>query len=136
MRKQLGGIGTGLAVFIVIVMLAVGACFAIADDDEDSMGPMKKDRREQGDDRSRGRDSRGKCENADYCQDNDGINADKVYICLPEANCSFGEGETAALLPPNPEKLIKAIQAGAEGIGAAAGALAGAIAALPPSILL
>lgn len=41
-----------------------------------------------------------------------------------------------ALVPPDPAKLAAAIQAGAAGIGKAAGELAGAIAALPPAILL
>lgn len=115
--------------------------------------------RDRGDDRSTHSD--GKCKNADSCQDNDfspDLQDSPVVICLPNSTCNFGPGNSqqaiavdpacppipyphcdpypTALVPPNPEKLVTAIQAGAAGIGKAAGELAGAIAALPPAILL
>lgn len=142
MKNQRAGIGTGVAVFVVVVLLAFAACLAIADDnDNDSMAPLKS-RRDNGHDdgghnRESGRDSRGKCENASYCDDRDfSPRADKIIVCLPNSRCDFGAGEQASLVPPNPEKLVGAISAMTKGIGDAAGALAGAIAGGTIGILL
>jgi hypothetical protein len=95
------------------------------------------------DDGGHNRDTRsdGKCKGAGQCSDDDfspSFDKSPVYICLPNATCSWGGAnqQAMALVPPNPQKLIEAIQAGAAGIGKAAGELAGAIASLPPAILL
>lgn len=85
---------------------------------------------------------RDRCEK--HCQDSgDGDRTGNRYCFMP---CDFvivvppgggpGPDEQAALFPPNPAKLVEAITAGARAVGEAAGALAGAAAALPVSILL
>lgn len=110
-----------------------------------------------GGDRSHGKDSRGDCDRSRNCSDDDfHIERSRIVVCLPQSSCTFGPDEQAinvdpacppipyphcdpyptALIPPDPAKLAAAIQAGAAGIGKAAGELAGAIAALPPAILL
>lgn len=115
-----------------------------------------KDRERQRDDRSTHSD--GKCKNAENCQDNDfspDLRDSPVVVCLPSSTCNFGSDEEAlpsnldprcvpfhcdpkpnSLVPPNPEKLVMVIQAGAAAIGKSAGEMAGAIAALPIGILL
>lgn len=59
-----------------------------------------------------------------------------IIVPMPGQDQQPGPDEQAALFPPNPEKLVQAIQAGAAGIGKAAGDLAGAAAAMPIAILL
>lgn len=85
---------------------------------------------------------RDRCEK--HCQrSGDGDRKGNRYCFMP---CDFtitvpmpgqpGPDEQAALFPPDPARLLEAITAGAKAVGEAAGALAGAAAALPISILL
>lgn len=135
-KKNRGGIGTGLAVFVVLMLLAFGACLAVADDDDDEDGISRLPRNahvanRDGGDRDRGRDSRGDCESSKQCSDDDfspSFDESPVYLCLPNAECHFGEDESAALFPPNPQRLVEVITAFGQNVGTAAGALAGAIA--------
>lgn len=98
---------TGVAVAgFVVVALTVGTCVACNDDDGDKNGApvfvlKSKHRDDDGDDRSTGKNSRGKCEDADYCEDNDfspDLQDSPVILCLPNSTCNFGDGEQASLL--------------------------------------
>lgn len=118
-----------VALFVAVIAFALlVSCVTVAVNDDDSLAPL----------RDRG------CR--EKCQDNDGDRKGNRYCFMP---CDFTiivpvptpsgggpEEEQAALFPPDPARLAQAVQTGAEGIGKAAGALAGAIAALPASILL
>jgi hypothetical protein len=85
-----------------------------------------------------GRDSRGKCENAQACDDRDfsptfrdsPVDISGNTICVMPGSCSSpeaGRAQRQSLLPPSPAKMVAAMNAMAKGIGEAAGALAGAI---------
>lgn len=59
-----------------------------------------------------------------------------IIVPMPGQDQRPGPDEQAALFPPNPQRLVEAITIGAQKVGEAAGALAGAAAALPIAILL
>lgn len=132
------GPGAALILFIIIVALGFGTCVAVCDDgDEDTLpalvarrdrddrqGECRRDCRQSGD---------GDREGNNYCV----MPCDFVIIIPPEAlPGGMGEGEQAALMPPNPEKLVEAIRVFTQGVGEASGALAGAIAGGTIGILL
>lgn len=110
MRRDKGNVGLGLVLFVVVVIFAFGVCLAATcDDDNSDSAPVlvekkhdkKHDDRDQ--DRSNGKNSRGKCEGADYCDDRDFSPTfdkspvqDSFNICLPGATCHYdGNGEPA-----------------------------------------
>lgn len=118
--KGKGSAGAGVLIFIVVVLLGFGVCVAVCSDDDDndsmkvqqnglSVGPSplrsneRRDRDRDGDDRSTGKNSRGKCEGASYCDDRDGsptFRDSPVTICLPQSTCNWG-GSQAAWSPPS-----------------------------------
>lgn len=152
LRRERGSILLAITIavvgFVLLAWLVADACFEDESEvrnDGDDLGqpalvlnrgtPTETAQRWN----SHGRDSDGKCQDAKACDDRDfspTLDQSPVIICVQPGACQFGEGEAAALLPPNPARLIETIQKGAEGIGAAAGALAGAVAAFPPALLL
>lgn len=163
--KKPEGPGAALILFVILVALAFGTCVAVCDDEDDEQGISYQrshqrggDDDRDGDDRSTGKNSRGKCENAKSCQDDDfspSFDDSPVILCLPSSTCNFGEGEAAlpsnldprcapfhcdprptSLMPPDPVKLMAAIQTFTKGVGEASGALAGAIAGGTIGILL
>lgn len=120
MRRQPRGQALiGLAVFVVIVIFGFGVCVAICSDDDDNDsapalvaskhhkhdGGRERDRKQ---DRSTGKNSRGKCEGADYCDDRDFSPTfdkspvqDSFNVCLPGATCHYdGRDEPGADQPP------------------------------------
>lgn len=137
-RNDHGGITQGMAItFAVILFALMAGCIAIAvnDGDENGWVPISG----QDGDRDRGRNSRGDCDQSDQCSDNDfspNLEDSPVILCLPSSTCDFGDREVASLMPPDPERLMGAIRVFTQGIGEAAGALAGAIAAGTIGILL
>lgn len=125
-----------------------------------TVAPMRDhEKKERGEDRSTGKDSRGDCEGSRQCSDDDfspSFDKSPVYLCLPTATCNWGpgDGEQAldlpnlcglpfhcdpkpqSMMPPDPVKMMGAIRTFTQGVGEAAGALAGAIAGGTIGILL
>lgn len=133
----------GLIVLAVVMAGTLGVCAAVCGDDDDEDGlrtyQVSGHRDGDGDDRRKGENSRGDCEGSTNCDERDfspTFDDSPVVICVQPGACEFGDGEQTALFPPDPAKLVSTIQTGAEAIGKSAGAMAGAIAALPIGILL
>lgn len=104
--------GWSIVVGFVLAAMVLGVCVACDDDDEESSfeqvvmtlpdaikcapfhcDPKPQAKKEkQGEDRSDGKNSRGKCENANYCDDKDfspSFDESPVIICLPSSTCNF-----------------------------------------------
>lgn len=117
-----GSAGAGVLIFIVVVLLGFGTCVAVCsdDDDHDSAPALVAKKHKDGghkEDRSSGKNSRGKCEGADYCDDRDFSPTfdkspvqDSFNVCLPGATCHYdgkdqapaqGDGQQAWSPPSN-----------------------------------
>lgn len=147
MNSERGSIPLAVVIGAVVCALLLGGIIATCDaafDDEDEPGDLgaptlivARDR--NGDDRSDGKNSRGKCEGAERCEDQDfspSFDNSPIIICIQPGACDFGGDEAAALFPPSPERLVEVITAFGQNVGTAAGALAGAIAGGTAGILL
>lgn len=83
-----------LIVFALFFAAILGTCVAVCDDEDDDGAWTPATTLESREDRSDGRDSDGKCQGANYCQDDDlspSFEDSPVIVCLPGSTCHFTE---------------------------------------------